>query len=153
MIEVNGTARMFWPLGIAYLRDNHLFLHKIKKIVGKKQLQESALAGVALEGILEKKGRGVVQLDLRNITDRPADIFLIAEAESGVQVRAIADSAAERVWEILQIRPLGVEGKEHGQWVLIDFGEVVVHVFQSELRRFYDLEDLWNDALRSDYVS
>jgi hypothetical protein len=60
-------------------------LHKIKKIVSKKQLQESALAGVALEGILEKKGRGVVQLDLRYITDRPADIFLIAEAESGVR--------------------------------------------------------------------
>jgi len=120
--------------------------------VGKKQLQESALASVVLEGILEKKGRGVMQLDLRNITDRPADIFLIAEAESGVQVRAIADSVAERVWEILQVRPLGVEGKEHGQWILIDFGEVVVHVFQLECRRFYDLEDLWNDAVRTEHA-
>lgn len=110
------------------------------------------MAGVALEGILEKKGRGVVQLDLRNIKDRPADFFLIAEAESGVQVRAIADSTAEMVWEVLKLRPLGIEGKENGQWVLIDFGEVVVHVFQSECRRFYDLEDLWNDAVRSEHV-
>jgi ribosome-associated protein len=46
-----------------------------------------------------------------------------------------------------------VEGKEHGQWVLIDFGEVVVHVFQSEYRRFYDLEDLWNDAIRTEHAS
>ncbi|MBM3918162.1 MAG: ribosome silencing factor [Sphingomonadales bacterium] len=128
------------------------FCTKLNKIVGKKQLQESALASVVLEGILEKKGRGVMQLDLRNITDRPADIFLIAEAESGVQVRAIADSVAERVWEILQVRPLGVEGKEHGQWILIDFGEVVVHVFQLECRRFYDLEDLWNDAVRTEHA-
>jgi len=128
------------------------FCTKLKKIVGQKQLQDSALAGVALEGILEKKGRGVVQLDLRNIKDRPADFFLIAEAESGVQVRAIADSTAEMVWEVLKLRPLGIEGKENGQWVLIDFGEVVVHVFQSECRRFYDLEDLWNDAVRSEHV-
>jgi len=76
-----------------------------------------------------------------------ADFFVIASGESERQVSAMAEYLQEKLSE-RQLRPLGVEGQESGSWVLLDFGEVVAHLFFSETRAFYDLEGLWADAPR-----
>ena len=96
----------------------------------------------------EKKGEDLVLLDLRELSS-VADYFLLVTALSETQVRAIA----EHIWETMQkegSRPWHVEGMEHRRWVLIDFVDVVVHVFHPETRQYYLLERLWGDAARVD---
>jgi len=97
-----------------------------------------------LDAALEGKAERPVALDVRGVSSF-ADTFLILNGRSDRQVRAIA----ERVEDALRdrgVRPLGVEGLDEGRWVLIDFGDVVVHVFDPETRDHYDLERLWSDA-------
>jgi ribosome-associated protein len=103
-------------------------------------------ARLCAEAALEKKASDVAILDVRGLTSI-ADYFVIASGRSDTQVRAIAESIEERVREH-GFRPLAVEGLRHGQWVLLDFGDVVAHVFYAPLREFYDLERLWSQAKR-----
>ncbi len=95
---------------------------------------------------LEKKVVDPVVLDVRQLTSI-ADVFIIGSGRSNRQVTAIAD-AIERTLKKGGIKPLSVEGKTEGHWVLLDYGHVVIHVFYDPLRRFYDLEGLWVDARR-----
>lgn len=97
-------------------------------------------------GILEKKGKNVVILDLRQLKEAVADWFILCEGDSSTQVRAIADSVSEEVKKVLGERPWHVEGSENAQWVLLDYVNTVVHVFQPATRAFYGLENLWSDA-------
>lgn len=97
-------------------------------------------------GILEKKGKNVVILDLRQLKEAVADWFIVCEGDSSTQVRAIADSVSEEVKKVLGERPWHVEGSENAQWVLLDYVNTVVHVFQPATRAFYGLENLWSDA-------
>jgi len=104
----------------------------------------------AAELALSKKAEGVISLDLRGLSSS-CDFFLICHGLSDVQVRAIADAIrdglredGERVWHI--------EGYEARQWILLDFIDVVVHVFEAERRDYYQLERLWGDAPRHEYV-
>ena len=106
---------------------------------------EPALAPF-LEAVLGKKAVNVVALDVRELTSI-ADFFIICTGRSARQVSAIADHVA-RVLRKQKIKPLSVEGAAEGQWVLIDYGFVVVHVFHESTRQFYDLEGLWSDAPR-----
>src|SRR5262245_14584015 len=104
------------------------------------------LALRAAQLVREKKGEDLVLLDLREL-DAVADYFLLVTALSETQVKAIAD----HVWERLEqegSRPWHVEGIEHRRWVLLDFVDVVVHVFHPETRQYYLLERLWGDAAR-----
>jgi ribosome-associated protein len=111
--------------------------------------KNSKLFKAILKAIQEKKGEAVVSLDLRKIDEAVADFFILCEARSHVQVKAIADYVEETVWKELEERPYHVEiGNE---WTLVDYVNVVVHVFQHEHRRFYDLESLWADAIREEY--
>ncbi len=96
------------------------------------------------EAALGKKAEGLVILDVRGLTSI-ADAFLICSGRSNRQVSAIADHI-ERFLKKRGVRPLGVEGKSEGHWVLMDYGNVIIHVFYSETRTFYDLEGLWIDA-------
>jgi ribosome-associated protein len=109
-----------------------------------------ALQELIIHGIQEKKGKDITLLDLTGIRDRVADYFVICQAESSTQVKAIADSIEEEVKKGLHERPFSVEGRENSSWVLLDYGSVVAHVFQPQAREFYALEDLWNDAKRQD---
>lgn len=104
------------------------------------------LAKAAIFGIEEKKGRNIRALDLRNIKNAVCDFFIICEAESTTQVSAIADSVAAEVKKQTNHRPHHIEGMQNAEWVLVDYLDVVVHVFQPEVRRFYNLESLWADA-------
>jgi len=96
--------------------------------------------------LLDKKAADVLILNVHEKASY-ADFFVIASGESERQVSAMAEYLQEKLSE-RQLRPLGVEGQESGSWVLLDFGEVVAHLFFSETRAFYDLEGLWADAPR-----
>ena len=96
------------------------------------------------EWLLDRKGEDIVAIDLRKVAEF-ADYFMICTGTSDVQVRALADAVIEGMKEAGQ-RPLHVEGYDSRKWVLIDFVDVVVHVFQPEEREFYALERLWGDA-------
>jgi ribosome-associated protein len=99
---------------------------------------------IYVQAALEKKAEGLVVLDVRGLTSI-ADAFVICSGRSNRQVSAIADHI-ERFLKNKGVRPLGVEGKGAGHWVLMDYGHVIIHVFYSETRSFYDLEGLWVDA-------
>ena len=98
------------------------------------------------DAILDKKGEDLVALDVREVSSF-ADGFLLATGTSDRHVRTIADAVVERARE-LGDRALGIEGYDDGRWVLIDLGDLVVHLFQREVRQHYDLERLWSDASR-----
>ncbi|MDE0082362.1 MAG: ribosome silencing factor [Gammaproteobacteria bacterium] len=103
----------------------------------------------AAELALERKAQHVVSLDLKGISSA-TDFFLLATGTSDVHVRAIADHVLDKLRNE-GVRPDHVEGLGHGQWVLIDYIDVVVHVFRSTTREFYRLEDLWGDAKRREF--
>ncbi|OJT16368.1 ribosome silencing factor [Archangium sp. Cb G35] len=95
----------------------------------------------------DKKALDIVILDVRGMTSY-ADYFVVASGESDRQVSAMAEHVLKNLKETEDLRPIGHEGMDTGQWVLLDFGEVVSHLFFSEARSHYDLEGLWADAAR-----
>ena len=101
---------------------------------------------VYLQAVLGKKAESLVVLDVRGLTSI-ADAFIICSGRSNRQVSAVADHI-ERFLKKKGIRPLSVEGRQEGHWVLMDYGHVLIHVFYQETRAFYDLEGLWADAKR-----
>lgn len=106
----------------------------------------SKILKVIVSAIQDKKGEKVVSLDLRKIPEAVSDFFIVCEATSTVQVKAIADWVEEKVKRECGELPYKHEGHTAGQWVLIDFVNVVVHVFLSETRKFYRLEEMWGDG-------
>ena len=99
-----------------------------------------------VEAALGRKARNIVVLDVREIT-AIADVFIICSGRSNRQVVAIAEFIQAELKKH-DIRPLNVEGKKEGHWVLLDYGHVVMHIFYEPVREFYDLEGLWIDAKR-----
>ncbi|MCS6929290.1 MAG: ribosome silencing factor [Saprospiraceae bacterium] len=99
-----------------------------------------------IEGMRDKKGKNIVRLDLRKLSDAPADFFIICEGDSSTHVNAISDSIFKKVKDALNTMPAHTEGKISARWVLMDYFDTIVHVFYPETRRFYDLEQLWGDA-------
>jgi ribosome-associated protein len=122
---------------------------------GKKGVQRltksSKIIKTIIAAIEEKKGEHIVSLDLRKITEAVADFFIICEAKSQPQVRAIADHVAEMVHQKCDERPFRQEGQQQLQWVLIDYVNVVVHVMLPENRKFYKLEEMWSDAVLAEF--
>ena len=112
----------------------------------RKSGAESILENVA-KGIFEKKGYNVLKLDLRELENRIADFFVICHGTSTSQVDSICDSVEDNVRKNAGERPLHIEGLDNCYWVLLDYGNVVVHIFLEEYRNFYSLESLWADAL------
>jgi ribosome-associated protein len=126
-------------------------LEKIKVKKKSKNTSAEELKNLVVELIDDKKGNDIVSLDLRKIPEAITDYFVICHCESTTQTRAIIDHLEEEVRNRLLIKPLHVEGRTNGEWCLIDFGDVVVHIFQREKREFYQLEDLWSDAIIERY--
>ena len=116
-------------------------------MVKNKVLNESAyVSELAIFGIQEKKGNDIVRLDLRNIFSSVSDYFVICHADSTTQVKAIANSVEEEIFKATQQDPWRKEGLEYGEWILLDYIDVVVHIFRTDKREFYGVEDLWGDA-------
>jgi len=108
--------------------------------------RNSKIFKTIIQAIQEKKGENVISLDLRKIPEAVADFFIICEASSTTQVKAIADSIEGEVEKNCDELPYKHEGRQSLQWVLIDYVNVVIHVMLPENRRFYKLEDMWSDA-------
>ena len=116
-------------------------------MVKNKALKESAyISELAIYGIQEKKGNDIVRLDLRNIFSSVSDYFVICHADSATQVKAIANSVEDEIFKATQQEPWRKEGLEYGEWILLDYVDVVIHIFRTDKREFYDVEDLWGDA-------
>src|SRR5210317_1615313 len=97
-------------------------------------------------GIEDVKGQNINILDLREIENTVCDYFIICEGTSNTQVNAIVNSIQKKVSKELKDKPWHIEGSENAEWVLMDYVNVVVHVFQKHTREFYDIEGLWGDA-------
>jgi ribosome-associated protein len=113
--------------------------------LGRFLLEPIELARSIAEWVGDKKGENIVLTDLRLITTL-ADYFLICEAPSDRQINAITENIRENGKIAYDLLPLRVEGKGDSGWVLMDYGRVVVHIFSPDMRRYYDLENLWNEA-------
>ena len=104
------------------------------------------LISTIVDGIEEVKGEEINILDLRKIETRVCDYFVICEGSSNTQVNAIVNSINKKVRKSLKDKAWGIEGMENSEWVLMDYIDVVVHIFQKQKREFYDIEGLWGDA-------
>jgi ribosome-associated protein len=102
-----------------------------------------------VDAILEKKGRDTIVLDVHGVSG-VADIFIVTTGESELQIKAIVESVRQKIRDETDERPWHVEGTDHMHWVLMDYVDLVVHVFMPEKRAFYDLERLWGDAPRAE---
>jgi len=108
------------------------------------------LVEAVVEGIQEKKGKNITVLDMREIDGSICQFFVLCDGDSNTQVSAIGDSVEDYVRKKINDKPYHTEGKQNAEWVLVDYVDVVVHVFQRPIRSFYNLEGLWADAKRTD---
>jgi len=108
--------------------------------------KNSKIIKAIIQAIQEKKGEKIISLDLRKIPEAVADFFIVCEAGSTTQVRAIADFIEQEVKEKCAESPYMHEGRQVLQWVIIDYINVVVHIMLPDSRRFYKLEEMWSDA-------
>lgn len=119
---------------------------KEKNLMTKKEINTDELISHIVEGIENIKGQDIDILDLRNLENTVCDYFVICNGTSNTQVNAIVGSIQKNVSKALKDKPWHVEGSENGEWVLMDYVNVVVHVFQKHIREYYDIEGLWGDA-------
>lgn len=123
-----------------------------KKTVAKKRVkvatnkETNGLLDSIVEGMQEKKAKNITILDLHNIENRIADFFVICDADSGTHVDAIAGSVEDEVEKRTGEKPYHSEGQQNSEWILIDYINIVVHVFLKETREYYNVEGLWGDA-------
>jgi ribosome-associated protein len=116
----------------------------------KKDVDSTKLCDAIVEGMQENKAKDIVVLDLREISNAVCDYFVICSGESSTQVDGISSSVTRFTRKELKEKPWHIEGKTSSEWVLLDYVNVVVHIFYKDARPFYDLEDLWADAKRTD---
>lgn len=112
--------------------------------------KDQAFLDLIIDSIQDIKGKNILLLDLRKLPDAPASYFIICEGDSSTQIKAIAGNVERRAKEEAGERSHS-EGQISAKWVLVDFFDVVVHIFDKETRRYYELEDLWSDARMTEY--
>lgn len=122
-----------------------------KTVLNKNVTDSETLTELIIDSIQDIKGQNILKLDLRELDDAPTDFFIICEGESSTQINSIADNVVKRLKEEADTRPAHIEGKQFSNWVLVDYFDVIVHVFYPETRRFYEIEDLWSDAKSTEY--
>ncbi len=115
-------------------------------IDNKPLSNEKNIVQFVIKGIQEKKGRNIANVDMSGIPNAVCSNFVICHAESKRQVEAIADSVQEHVKIFADEKPWHKEGFENAEWILLDYANVVVHIFNQDARKFYNLEELWADA-------
>lgn len=111
-----------------------------------KEVNSDVLSSWVVDGMLEKKAIDVVLMDLREVKHAIADYFVICSGNSDTQIDAISESIEEEIHKHVKQNPWKREGKQNKEWVLLDYVDVVAHVFNKEKRNFYGLEELWGDA-------
>jgi len=116
-----------------------------------KSAPSARLVDAVVSGIQEVKGKDIVHLDLHDVPNTVCDHFVICHGDSSTQVAAIANSVEKMVRDQTDEKPWHTEGQNNGEWVLLDYVNVVVHIFHRDKRGYYALEDLWGDAARISY--
>lgn len=119
----------------------------------KNPVSAETLTEYVVLGMQEKKAKEIVRIDLRELGASVADFFVICHGDSDRQVEAIADSVIEQVRIHGNEKPFSKEGMRNAEWVILDYVNVVVHVFKKEVREFYGIEDLWGDGIVTKYES
>ena len=114
--------------------------------VTKHNISSDELSELVVKGMLEKKAFSIVVLNLKKVRNSVADYFIICSGNSDTQIDAIADSVQEEIYKLSRQDPWQKEGGENKEWVLLDYVDVVAHVFRKDRREFYALEELWGDA-------
>lgn len=112
----------------------------------KVEQSSTAISDGVVHGMLEKSGIDIVVMDLRKVTNAVAEYFVICSGNSDTQISSLMESVQEEVFKSTGFKPWKREGRENKEWILIDYGGVVVHIFNKERREFYMLEKLWGDA-------
>ena len=131
--------------------NNLTVLTSRKKSTITRLTRNSKIFKVIINAILEKKGENIVSLDLRKIPEAVSDFFIICEASNNIQLKAIANSVEDGVKTKCLETAFKQEGKQAQQWILIDFVNVVVHIMLPEPRKFYQLEEMWSDAVAMEH--
>lgn len=123
--------------------------------MAKRKTTEASdiLSGIVIHGMQERKAHDIVKLNLMKVPNSITDYFIVCHGNSRSQVEAIADSVEAEVKKATGVNPWHKEGFENAEWILLDYFDVVVHIFQEESRGFYKLEKLWADAERTDVPS
>lgn len=106
----------------------------------------SPLETTIIDSIQDRKGQHVTHIDLSRLETAPAHTFIVCQGKSTSQVTAIADNIREEVRKRLGVKPYNYDGYRNAQWIVIDFGDVLAHVFMPDTRDYYNIEDLWSDA-------
>ncbi|MGC1203437.1 MAG: ribosome silencing factor [Flavobacteriaceae bacterium] len=114
--------------------------------MAKQKISADQLISTIISGIEDVKGKDINILDLRAIENTVCDYFIVCEGTSNTQVNAIVNSIQKKVSKELKDKPWHTEGLENSEWVLMDYVNIVVHVFQKHIREYYDIESLWGDA-------
>jgi ribosome-associated protein len=127
-------------------KNNNFVQNFSKKLMTKKQVSADELIAVIIKGIDDVKGENIQLLDLRELENTVCDYFIICSGSSNTQVNAISGSVQKVVSKEIKDKPWHIEGEMNAEWVLMDYVNVVVHVFQKHVREFYDIESLWGDA-------
>ena len=112
----------------------------------RKNTEKEQLIAKIVEAIQDIKGEDIKILDLTKIENSVAEYFVICSGNSNTQVSAIAGNVEKKVRNELKDRPWHVEGSENAMWILVDYISVVVHIFQRQIRDYYEIEELWGDA-------
>lgn len=123
---------------------------RTKSISKSPTKSQSEFLSLIIDSITDIKGKNIVQLDMRHLPDAPANYFIICEGESSTQIKAIAGNVQRRAKEEAA-QQAHSEGQVGARWVLVDFFDVIVHIFDKDTRRYYELEDLWSDAKCTEY--
>ena len=116
-----------------------------------RKAETERLVAEIVNGLQEKKGKDIVSLDLRKIDTAVTDFFVLCTGDSNTHVNALAGSVEEEVRKAIKDKPWHIEGTSNGEWVLLDYVNVVVHIFQDEVREHYNIEGLWADAIIKEY--
>lgn len=112
--------------------------------------QLSNLQQLIIEGIQERKGKKITIVDMSHIESAAASCFIICEGTSSMQVNSVADSVREYLLDKARIKPYNYDGYTNSEWIVIDYGDTLVHVFLPQVRERYNLEELWSDAVITD---
>ena len=119
----------------------------------KEKYSPKGLITNIIKSIEEVKGEEVILIDMKKIDNSPCDYFIVCDGSSNTQVNAIVSKIKKNVSKLFSEKPLNIEGLENCKWVLIDYIDIVVHVFQKEIRQYYNIENLWGDAKHTKFVS
>lgn len=116
------------------------------KLLKQRMKENNPLLQSIIEGIQEKKGQNITTIQLKGISGAVCDYFVICEGNTPTQVSALAESVEEMVKKNTNEKPIRVQGQQRAEWIGMDYGNIIVHIFVPELRSFYNIDHLWEDA-------